>query len=184
MHIYDLIIVGAGPAGLSAALSAFDLGIENCLLLESSDALGGRLVRKPEAAAGSVVFQKPLGSAAYLKHFQKTLSIYDPPIQLQQTVTRITQDARSQSLAIYINDGSTPACLTRKLIFAGGADSLGCLQSLLANVGGPTENPIPALYLVGDCLRRHVLPDFASQAGAACGRKAAAHLIAERRKKI
>ncbi len=181
MHIYDLLVIGAGPAGLSAALSAFDLGIENCLLLEKEAELGGRLIRKKEAAAGSVIFQKMLGSAAYLKHFLKTLSIYDLPTMAGQSVVRIAKDEKG-SFALYINEGKTPQYLCRKLIFAGGAESLSCLSDLLSGAE-PTDTPLPGLYLVGDCLHRHVLPDYASQAGAACGRKAAAALIADRHKK-
>lgn len=181
MHIYDLLVIGAGPAGLSAALSAFDLGIENCLLLEKEAELGGRLIRKKEAAAGSVIFQKMLGSAAYLKHFLKTLSIYDLPTMAGQSVVRIAKDERG-SFALYINEGKSPQYLCRKLIFAGGAESLSCLSDLLSGAE-PTDTPLPGLYLVGDCLHRHVLPDYASQAGAACGRKAAAALIADRHKK-
>ncbi len=181
MHIYDLLVIGAGPAGLSAALSAFDLGIENCLLLEKETELGGRLIRKKEAAAGSVIFQKMLGSAAYLKHFLKTLSIYDLPTMAGQSVVRIAKDEKG-SFALYINEGKSPQYLCRKLIFAGGAESLSCLSDLLSGAE-PTDTPLPGLYLVGDCLHRHVLPDYASQAGAACGRKAAAALIADRHKK-
>ncbi len=181
MHIYDLLVIGAGPAGLSAALSAFDLGIENCLLLEKEAELGGRLIRKKEAAAGSVIFQKMLGSAAYLKHFLKTLSIYDLPTMAGQSVVRIAKDEKG-SFALYINEGKSPQYLCRKLIFAGGAGSLSCLSDLLSGAE-PTDTPLPGLYLVGDCLHRHVLPDYASQAGAACGRKAAAALIADRHKK-
>ncbi len=181
MHIYDLLVIGAGPAGLSAALSAFDLGIENCLLLEKEAELGGRLIRKKEAAAGSVIFQKMLGSAAYLKHFLKTLSIYDLPTMTGQSVVRIAKDEKG-SFALYINEGKSPQYLCRKLIFAGGAESLSCLSDLLSGAE-PTDTPLPGLYLVGDCLHRHVLPDYASQAGAACGRKAAAALIADRHKK-
>ncbi len=181
MHIYDLLVIGAGPAGLSAALSAFDLGIENCLLLEKEAELGGRLIRKKEAAAGSVIFQKMLGSAAYLKHFLKTLSIYDLPTMAGQSVVRIAKDEKG-SFALYINEGKSPQYLCRKLIFAGGAESLSCLSDLLSGAE-PTDTPLPGLYLVGDCLHRHVLPDYASQAGAACGRKAAAALIADRHKK-
>lgn len=181
MHIHDLLVIGAGPAGLSAALSAFDLGIENCLLLEKESKLGGRLIQKQEAAAGSVIFQKMMGSSAYLKHFMKTLSIYDLPAMTGQSVVRITKDAKG-SFAVYINEGKSPQYLCRKLIFAGGASSLECLSDLLVGTE-PSETPLPGLYLVGDCLRRHVLPDYASQAGAACGRKTAASLIAERHKK-
>jgi thioredoxin reductase len=46
----DLVIVGGGPAGLSAALAAARLGVD-VTLLDSGAALGGQLWRQPAAAA-------------------------------------------------------------------------------------------------------------------------------------
>jgi len=45
-HIYDVIIVGAGFAGLSAALYFRDCGINNILVLEADDRIGGRVLTK------------------------------------------------------------------------------------------------------------------------------------------
>ena len=45
---YQVIIVGAGPAGIFAALTLADLGIEPVLLLEQGKDLGQRRRRSPE----------------------------------------------------------------------------------------------------------------------------------------
>ena len=39
----DLIIIGAGPAGLAAACSAYENGVRDILLIERDRALGGIL---------------------------------------------------------------------------------------------------------------------------------------------
>ena len=39
----DLVIIGGGPAGMAAAVAARDAGIQDILILERDDALGGIL---------------------------------------------------------------------------------------------------------------------------------------------
>ncbi|MGN1094954.1 MAG: NAD(P)/FAD-dependent oxidoreductase [Eubacteriales bacterium] len=43
MMNYDLVIVGGGPAGMAAAVSAYDNGTTNILIVERDNALGGIL---------------------------------------------------------------------------------------------------------------------------------------------
>ena len=37
----DLVIIGGGPAGMSAAIAAFKSGIKDILILERDERLGG-----------------------------------------------------------------------------------------------------------------------------------------------
>ncbi|MFE3501747.1 FAD-dependent oxidoreductase [Kitasatospora sp. NPDC059160] len=49
---YDLVVVGAGPAGLAAAVTAADLGLR-CVLLDGADRPGGQYYRHPAPGLGA-----------------------------------------------------------------------------------------------------------------------------------
>ena len=56
----DLIIVGGGPAGMAAAVSAFNSGVDDILLLERDQYLGGILNQCIHTGFGIEYFKEVL----------------------------------------------------------------------------------------------------------------------------
>ena len=54
LTVYDVIVVGAGMAGVSAARRLSDLGVANVLVLEARDRVGGRTYSVNTTTAGSI----------------------------------------------------------------------------------------------------------------------------------
>ena len=66
---YDLIIVGGGSAGLTAAVSAYDNGIKNILVLEKDKYLGGILLQCIHNGFGLHEFKEELAGPEYAQRF-------------------------------------------------------------------------------------------------------------------
>lgn len=76
---YDLIIIGGGPAGLAAAISAKENGIDNLLILERDVQLGGILNQCIHNGFGLHTFKEELTGPEYAdRYVQRALELGIP----------------------------------------------------------------------------------------------------------
>ncbi|MBU7046770.1 MAG: FAD-dependent oxidoreductase [Theionarchaea archaeon] len=65
----DIAVIGGGPAGLAAALSAYDKGIHDTLIIERNTELGGILPQCIHDGFGNFVFGEMLTGPEYAQRF-------------------------------------------------------------------------------------------------------------------
>ena len=66
---YDIVIIGGGPAGLAAAVAAYDEGVKDVLILEREDRLGGILNQCIHNGFGLTRFKESLSGPEYAARF-------------------------------------------------------------------------------------------------------------------
>ncbi|MCY6356458.1 NAD(P)/FAD-dependent oxidoreductase [Clostridium sp. ZS2-4] len=92
MQQYDLVIIGAGPAGLAAAIQAKEEGIGNILILERNDKLGGILNQCIHNGFGLHIFKEELTGPEYAQRFIDKVKKMKIPYKLNTMVININKD--------------------------------------------------------------------------------------------
>lgn len=69
MTAYDLVVIGGGPAGMAAALSAQESGVSRILLIERARVLGGILNQCVHSGFGLFIFGEELTGPQYAERF-------------------------------------------------------------------------------------------------------------------
>lgn len=88
----DLAVVGAGPAGMAAAITAHQNGLENVLLLERAEYLGGLLHQCIHNGFGLHYFREDLTGPEYAERFMNQLRNVKGKILLNTMVTSLHPD--------------------------------------------------------------------------------------------
>ncbi|MBQ3284652.1 MAG: FAD-dependent oxidoreductase [Ruminococcus sp.] len=92
MKQVDIVIVGGGPAGLAAAVAAYDSGAENILILERDEQLGGILNQCIHNGFGLHTFKEELTGPEYADRFIQQVNEREIPYLLNTMVMDISPD--------------------------------------------------------------------------------------------
>ena len=89
MSKVDLVIIGGGPAGMSAAVAAYDAGLRNILILERDTSLGGILRQCIHNGFGLHRFKEELTGPEYAYRYEVQVRERNIPFKLNTMVLDI-----------------------------------------------------------------------------------------------
>ncbi len=130
---YDVVVVGSGPGGLAAAISAKKNGAERVLVIERDLELGGILLQCIHNGFGVEVFKEDLPGPSYAQRFIKEAHDLKVEALLDSMVLEATSDRR---LFVTSRQGGIQELQAKALIFA-----MGCRERTRAQVRLPGTRP-------------------------------------------
>jgi len=190
----DLLVVGGGCSGLAAISAAADLGIENSILLEKEESLGGRLGKSTEGISG--LFAKTLQPKELLSHFSLFLENYEVPHRVGVEVEEIyLLSGEALSIAHAPDEASAYRYLLKAKTKEGSCFFIGKALVLAVGALSPEENAAvsalieeekktgsPRLFPAGQSLAPSQSIAEAVQSGGAVGRTIGEMLLKEKHK--
>ena len=91
---YDIVIIGGGPAGLAAAISAYDNGVKDVLIFEREERLGGILNQCIHNGFGLTRFKESLTGPEYAARFVQGVQERNIEVLTETTVLSLTKDKK------------------------------------------------------------------------------------------
>lgn len=92
MDKFDIVIIGGGPAGMAAAVKAYEEGIKNIVILERDKSLGGILQQCIHNGFGLHKFKEELTGPEYALKYENKVKELNIPYMLETMVIDISKN--------------------------------------------------------------------------------------------
>jgi NADPH-dependent 2,4-dienoyl-CoA reductase/sulfur reductase-like enzyme len=135
----DLVVIGAGPAGLAAAISAKKNGVQDLVVVERNGWLGGILPQCIHDGFGLELFKEQLTGPEYAQRYIDELKKLSIPFMLNSMVLEITP---KKKLFVASPDGLF--CFNAKTIIL----AMGCRERTRGQICIPGTRPA-GVYTAG-----------------------------------
>jgi len=141
---HDLVIIGGGPAGLSAAVAAKKSGLDDILIIERDHVLGGILNQCIHNGFGLHTFKEELTGPEYAARYIKMVKELKIPYQLNSMVLNINKD---KEITVVSSENGLETIKAKAIILA-----MGCRERPRGALNIPGLRPA-GIYTAGTAQR-------------------------------
>ena len=144
METLDLVIVGGGPAGMAAALGAYEEGIRKMLILDREPQLGGILEQCIHNGFGLHRFGEELTGPEYADRYIQKVTELQIPYRLQTMVLNIHMAEDGDKLITAVNEEDGLFTVKAKAVVL----AMGCRERNRGALNTPGTRPA-GIYTAG-----------------------------------
>jgi NADPH-dependent 2,4-dienoyl-CoA reductase/sulfur reductase-like enzyme len=133
---YDAVIIGAGPAGLAAAVSMRKSGIEKILIVDRESSAGGILNQCIHNGFGLHKFNEELTGPEYAERYMKLVDDAGMEVILNSCVIDIISGGKSKEVIILSEEKGLIRISCKAVVLA-----MGCREKNRGNIAIPGSRP-------------------------------------------